>query len=108
MEKLDYIFLGEKYEVRLKINTYSDNGNLYVGMNYFTDGEEEPFCDVTVNLSEKLPAGMAYIDTNNMGNQILDWMEQKNLGHCTGERRQSGYCTYPLFQFDMREVMKII
>lgn len=74
--------------VALLLYTKSGNGLEYYG-------------DVTVNLpdSERTRAGCQFINTNNMGEDILDWLEEYGFGKRTGHSAQSGFCTYPEFDF---------
>lgn len=66
------------------------------------DQNGEPFADITVCLGEPLMPGFAYVDTNN-----CPWAERllAETGIAkpakNGAAKQSGYCTYPLYEFDM-------
>jgi hypothetical protein len=55
----------------------------------------------TVNLvDEKLTnENCAYLDTNNCGEYILNWLEQHDFGKPTGCFGFSGFCMYPEFEF---------
>ena len=90
------------HEVLAYRNTYYGNGNLCIQL--FT--EIEPFATLTVNLNsykETMPANMAYVDTNN-----CPWAEQfiaeNKLGKATGKYKSSGFCTYPLYEFDLSKL----
>lgn len=91
---------GKKYYVRIVKSAYCQNGGLALPM--FVEETYEPFATLTVNLSEnlKLPENMAYVDTNN-----CPWAEEfiakYELGKPTGQTAQSGWCTYPLYVFDL-------
>lgn len=66
---------------------------------YLRNGE--PWSDLTVNIPGTMtPDGMAFIDTNNN-----PWAEaflvENGLAKPTGVTGRSGYCSYPLYSFDM-------
>lgn len=86
---------GETYEVTLTKTTYANNGNLAIALTCDTG---EPYGVLTVNLGEKLPADMAYVDTNNMPS-AEKFIRENNLGEFTGEVEYSGFCEYPLYKF---------
>ena len=108
MQKLTLNAWGSNHEVSLVTNTYLENENLYIGLISYDDGYPEPWSDLTVNLGEKLPPDTAYIDTNNNGGAIVDWLEENHLGECTGMLGFSGFCVYPQFKFDMDAVKKYL
>lgn len=99
--KATYEDYYDKDEVTLQVNHYANNGNLQIQL----WSEYEPFASLTVNLGEKLPADCAYLDTNNL-RCAFDFCMIHKLGEFTGAFSQSGYCTYPLWKFDMNEVEK--
>ena len=56
--------------------------------------------DITVNLPEcNRSAGCQFIDINNNGIPIIDWLEENNFGKRTGKFGASGFCKYPEFDF---------
>jgi len=99
---------GSEINVKFRTSRYTENDNLYVGLMVVDDeGFEEPWSNLTVNLSVKLNDNQAYIDTNNNGEEIIDWLIKLGLGKVVGHRT-SGFCTYPLFQFNMLNLLYII
>lgn len=86
-------------EVSLNFTTYQDNGRLALQM---LDENGMHYGVVTVNLvNEKLSnERSSFIDTNNWGEDIIDWLEDNNLGHTTGLYGLSGFCVYPEFEFN--------
>ena len=88
-------FFGE-YDVTIQKKNYRDNGNLALQL---WEPEEGPFATLTVNLGKKLPANQAFVDTNNCpwGEEFI---EENGLGKDTGKFGFSGYCVYPLYEFD--------
>ena len=97
---------GKNYPVTFHLDNYVANGNLYVGLITNTDGYYEPWSNLTVNLGIKCAENCAFIDTNNNGDGIIDWIEMNGLGMETGRIRQSGFCFYPEFEFNMEELLK--
>lgn len=70
--------------------------------------EREPFATLTVNFGEYIGVhNAAYIDTNNLGDSITDWLEEIGAGHKTQFTKQSGFCVYPFFVFDDEFLKKI-
>ena len=98
----------EDYQMYFELANYTENGNLYVGLIVYDEEEKyyAPWQNLTVNLSVKCKPNCAYIDTNNNGYEIIDWLEQNKLGHCTGNLMPSGWCVYPEFEFDMEALME--
>ena len=97
---------GTENPMSFELATYAENGNLFVGLITHEAGYPEPWSDLTVNLSIKCKPNCAYIDTNNNGNDIVDWLERNKLGKATDNLMASGWCLYPEFEFDMDELMK--
>ena len=48
------------------------------------------------------------IDVNNNGPDIIDWLIDNKLGHLSGKIKQSGFCVYPEFIFNLDEIKKYI
>lgn len=94
------------HTVSLVTDKYVENDNLYVGIISWDEGYPEPWGDLTVNLGYECSKNCAYIDTNNNGQQIVDWLIENKLGRLTGKVERSGFCVYPEFEFDMNEVNK--
>ena len=87
---------------------YANNGNLYVGILEEEDGYYVPWSDLTVNLNRKCKPGCAFIDTNNNGDEIEDWLMKNNLAYPTGRLEVSGWCIYPEFKFNMETLMQYV
>ena len=104
-EYYDIELYGEKFKACVYAAEYIDNGSLAVAMD-LEDGE--PFAVITANLenSGKLPANQAYLDTNN-DPWAVDFLEKHNLAHPTGLYGQSGYVTYPLYEFNLDAIAHI-
>ncbi len=97
---------GTTENVTLTVNTYMDNKSLYVGMTTVEDGFPEPYGDVTVNLLGSVPPYCAFVDTNNMP-ELEDFLVKNGIAEFTGLKQKSGYCTYPLYLFDMETMRRL-
>lgn len=86
------------YDVEIFVSQYCANDNLVVQL----ISPEGPFATLTVNLG-KLDRGYAYIDTNNCP-WAEEFIAENGLGEPTGLTRQSGFCEYPLYVFDMNKL----
>lgn len=89
------------YNVSIETSAYYCGDNLAIRL-ITEDGE--PFAILSVNLPEwTLPNNIAFVDTNN-----CPWAEKfisdNKLGRPTGITGTSGYCTYPLYRFDMEKL----
>lgn len=92
---------GDAYKVRFSVERYDVDGSLAVTMDCDSGGWWEPYATLTVNLGSPLAGDTsAFIDTNNMGQDVVRWLEEHGIAHATGEEAKSGYCTYPLMEFD--------
>ena len=97
---------GTTENVTLTVNTYVDNKSLYVGMATAEDGVPEPYGDVTVNLLSSVPAYCAFVDTNNMP-ELEDFLVGNGIAEFTGIQQRSGYCSYPLYLFDVEKMREL-
>ena len=96
---------GGEYQVSLKINTYLNNGCMYIGL--VEQGEySEPYGDLTVNLEGKVPDYCGYVDLNNMP-ELERFIEDNDLGEFTGLTRRSGFCEYPLYMFNVDKLREM-
>ena len=97
---------GKNHPMTFELNHYCENDNLYVGLITNEEGYPEPWQNLTVNLSVKCAPDCGFIDTNNNGEEIIDWLIENNLGKPTGKIRASGWCVYPEFKFNVSELEK--
>ena len=98
---------GKDHPISFTLNEYADNGNLCVQAWTHEYEFPEPWSTITVNLGIKCPEGFAFIDTNNNPG-IIGWLEANNLGKRTYVTRQSGFCEYEAFKFNMEELNKYV
>lgn len=105
MEPIRISLYDHEYELGIVKGRYSHNNTLYLG--FYDIRNDEPFCDITVNLPESYARGsIQYIDTNNFP-ELEDIINEYDLGFCMGSGH-SGWCTYPLYYFDTRKIDKHI
>lgn len=95
---------GTTFPVRLQVAQYC-NGNLAIKLLFWNECFWDVWTVLTVNLIIACNRDCAYIDVNNNGGEILEWLTQNQLAVPTGRRMQAGYCEYPEYRFD-RAVLK--
>lgn len=98
---------GHTYKVRPYTSRYMFGEGLCIHLICCDeDCYGEPFGNLTVNIQGKTCGkNEAYVDTNNMPN-AEQFIREYRLGKPTGETARSGYCTYPLYKFDMEQIAK--
>lgn len=89
---------GNTEQVQLEINSYMNNGCLYIGLNTCSE-YPEAYGDITVNLDGKVPDYCGFVDVNNMP-ELEQFLEENKIGEFTGLKKRSGFCEYPLYLFD--------
>ena len=99
---------GKNHPMTFHLANYANNGSLYVGLVTNEEGYPEPWSNLTVNLDRSClcKPNCAFIDTNNNGDEIIDWLEENGFGKETGRVEFSGWCCYPEFKFNMEVLMK--
>ena len=88
----------------INIEKYANNDNLAIMLICETEGFPEPYATITVNIDD-LDENQSCVDTNNCP-WAIDLIEEYKLGEPTGKIIQSGFCTYPVYQFDINELKK--
>ncbi len=102
-EYYDYRLYENHYRVTPYRSAYSSNDTLAV---ILMEDTGEPFGKLTVNLmdSDKLADGRtAFVDTNNLPG-AEEFLTENRLAVFTGIRRPSGWCSYPLYRFDLDRI----
>lgn len=90
---IEYYSTGIGSPIALSLHSYNEK-----------EKEFEPYTYVTVNIPYcKRGTGCQFIDTNNNELSIVDWLEENGFGKRTGNFGQSGFCTYPEFNFYVGE-----
>lgn len=84
---------------------YTENDTLAVVILCVEDGVvTEPYAVLTVNLSNPFAQSdtRAFVDTNNNGFWgCEDFIKKNMLAKPVGINGRSGYCSYPLYDFDL-------
>lgn len=84
----------------LRVNKYLADGSTYVGLY----NDEGPVATLTVCLDDhKRLAWESYLDTNNFP-EVVDFVTEYGLGILTGEYGASGFCMYPVVEWDMNKL----
>lgn len=96
-------------QIILRKSTYTVDGSLAIIMYRVTPGSMKgPFGILTVNLSESgytcAADDEAFVDTNNNGPEIIDFIIENGIGEPTDRIGMSGFCTYPEFQFNIKDI----
>ena len=96
---------GGEIKGSLEINTYLNNGCMYIGL---VEQREypEPYGDLTVNLMGKVPDYCGYVDLNNMP-ELEKFIADNELGEFTGLMKRSGFCEYPLYLFNVDRMREL-
>ena len=89
---------AESIEVRLVLNSYIDNDNLYVGLE--SRSKENPECwesytDITVNLNS-LPPFHAYVDNRDCNRHVYDFLTNNRIAEPAGFEFQG----FRMFRFN--------
>lgn len=93
--------------VSLTVECYTANNRLAVQLWVNDEDGLEPFSLLTVNLPDApIIKNGAYLDTNNL-KYAEKFVCQHGLATKTGMYASSGYCTYPLYTFDMEQLKKL-
>ena len=91
-----------EYDVRVERSKYRNNNSLAIMLICKNeDGYEEPFATLTVNLGydDIVDDIYQFVDTNNCP-WAEEFIKENNLGTPTGVYGRSGYCSYPLYEFN--------
>lgn len=99
---------GKDHEISFHLANYANNNNLYIGLITHDEGSLEPWSDLTVNLGSKLPPDRAYVDLNNNGREIINWLIDNELAIPTFATKISGFCEYPEFIFNMPKLIEYV
>ena len=92
------------YEVDAYRLGYADGG---LAIELWDKTQSEIVAVLTTNLGEKLPPNCAYVDTNNFP-EAEEFIRKYQLGtKQEGYDKQSGYCIYPLYEFDLSKLTEI-
>lgn len=90
---------GKTYEVYPVLSKYEFGNTLAISL-MCDDG---PFCNLTVNIGDSsiwANDTTAFVDTNNCP-WAEDFITENGLGAPMGIKGRSGFCTYPLYRFNL-------
>ncbi|MBQ9160927.1 MAG: DUF4313 domain-containing protein [Methanobrevibacter sp.] len=88
------------YNVNIIKTNYSTNNNLAIILNNDREGQ---VAVLTTNLDIPLKEEYGFVDTNN-NPTAEEFIKENQLGEFTGAYQQSGYCTYPLYKFNLEKL----
>ena len=96
----------------LAIDRYAEGDTLAVLL-LVEDPESGEIMDdvITVNFApEVFPSDehCAFVDVNNMGEDICQWLVDNRIAYKTAVTVESGMCTYPEYRFSELEISKYI
>ena len=98
---------GKEHPMSFAVGKYY-NGNLRVDLLSNEDGYPMPWQNLTVNLDVKCKENCGFIDVNNNGMAIIDWLLDNKLGRILSREKVSGFCVYPEFEFDMQRLAEYV
>lgn len=104
---LEMSWMGEKTSLELQVRSYYSGGNLALLLVDWSQGDPQPWGDLSVNLGKSIAKDCAFIDVNNLGNDILSWIEKNGLGSPTGRNEQSGFVVYPEYRFNPERLKEL-
>lgn len=96
---------GTYEDCYLKVNRYALDDSPAVQVWNMEDG---PIATLTVCLDLRgydRTGNESFVDTSNLP-EAMDFILEYGLGKPNGLRARSGYCTYPMVEFDMLEMEK--
>lgn len=98
---------GKTYNVRIVASKYANNKTLALSL--ITE-KGEPFANLTVNIKDSMiwaDETTAFVDTNNCP-WAEEFIAENKLGKYMGIRGASGFCTYPLYKFNLKKLKKVL
>jgi len=90
----------------LTLDEYADNRHVAISIWSLSEG---PFAHITVNLpsTDRFPANYGYVDTNNFP-EAEKVIADLGIGKPVGQYDVSGFCFYPLYEFDLEAIRKFV
>lgn len=98
---------GETVSLELQVRSYYNGCQLALMLVDWSEGEPEPWGDLTVNLGASMEKNCAFVDVNDLGESILSWIEKNGLGKPSGRSQCSGFVTYPEYRFDPKRLLEL-
>lgn len=105
---LSYDWQYGREKLFLRVDSYMNDDNLYIGLYHMEDGCPESFADLTVNLPFAPLGGIneAYID-HNFSKEKLRFTKQYKLGTIQPDTASSGYCIFQRVAFDLKKLAEL-
>lgn len=104
---LDFYQCGEKVPLEVQVRSYYNGGKLAVLLVDWSNGEPEEWGDLTCNLGCSVEKDCAFVDVNDLGDDILTWIEKNGLGTPTGRKERSGFVTFPEYHFNAERLKEL-
>ena len=82
------------------------SGQLSVGLLCEEDGFKMPYATITKDMGVETNPAACFIDTNNVP-EAESFLVKYDLAYPTGHRAESGFCLYPLYQFDIDKLSEL-
>ena len=83
-------------KITIMVSNYSSNNNLYIGL--YDNNADEDYMDITTNIMP-LSGHFGYVNASNA--EILQFVNEQQLGQSTGIEISQGFNTYILYQFNI-------
>lgn len=94
---------GTYHNCYLTVNRYQKDGTPAIGI--WNDEGAVAMLTVCLGRDYRKDTCEAFVDTNNLPG-AMEFINMYGLGRRTGVTKRSGFCFYPLVEFDMKEVEK--
>lgn len=105
MGEVDWTFNdGSTETMRLVMDMYNENSNLYLGLKSLDGSEVLP---LTVNTGIVMGYPYAAIDVNGAGDKALDWLQEQGLAKPVGQKIHSTWVSYPIVTFNTEKLREI-
>jgi len=104
---LEMIRMGQKTSLELQVRSYYTCGNLALLLVDWSQGKLKTWRYLSVNLGRTVEKDCAFIDVNNLGSDILSWIEKNGLGSPTGRTAQCGIVDYPEYCFNSERLKEL-
>lgn len=90
-------FYDETVDVVPTLDEYVYGG---MAIMLWTVGDDEPWSTLTVNLGVGTDKAQTIDTNNNNYGPICEYLESVGVGRLNGRVVRSGFCTYPMMEFD--------
>lgn len=90
---------GKNHPLSLTLGHYN-NGTLAIRLITWEEGYPEPYANLTVNLGFDNDKYIAFLDNENLGEEITKTLIDNNFGEPTGRGYETTYATFVEFKFN--------